>query len=240
MTSVRIVGPGRAGQSFAAAFRAVDLTVDLLDRNAAVETAGQGVDAVLIATPDRTIASIADRIEPSDAVVLHCSGATGLAPVANHDRHGSLHPLMALPDADIGARRLLNHGWFAIAGDPLVHDLVEALGGRHFVVGDDDRALYHATAAVAANHLVALMGQVERLASLVGVPVEAFLDLAQGSFDDVRAHGAAAALTGPAARDDVETLAAHVDALPPAEHALYHALVAAAQALAAQPTSAEE
>ena len=80
---------------------------------------------------------------------------------------------------------------------------------------------------------MALLGQVERLAAQIGVPLEAFLDLAQGSFDDVVTEGARAALTGPAARRDHEVLKAHRRALPAAELALYDALSAAAARLAA-------
>ncbi len=232
-SSVRIIGPGRAGRSFAEAWTQVGLDVDLLDRDASIARAADGVDVVLITTPDRFIAEVASAIDAGDAAVLHCSGATGLVPVARHHRHGSIHPLMALPSVEIGAARLRNHGWFAIAGDPVTETLVEALDGRSFVVADEQRALYHATAAVSANHLVALLGQVERLAQLVGVPAQAFFDLARGSFDDVVASGAVAALTGPAARGDQATLAAHRSALPAVERALYDTLVAAAQQLAA-------
>jgi len=237
MTSIRIIGAGRAGKSFAGAWQAVGHQVELLDRGASVASASTGADVVLIATPDRTIARVAAAIEPGDAVVVHCSGATGLAPLATHPHHGSIHPLMALPDAQIGAVRLQSGGWFAVAGHAITQELVEVLGGKHFVVADEDRSKYHATAAIAANHLVALLGQVERLAAEVGVPFDAFLDMAQGSLDDVRANGAANALTGPAARGDSETLDEHRLALAGPELALYQALVVAAEALAADTTT---
>ena len=194
--------------------------------------AAEGVDAVLIATPDSVIADVAAAIAPGGAVVLHCSGATGLEPLAMHARRGSIHPLMALPSPETGADRLRSGGWFAVAGDDFAESLVSVLGGRSFPVADESRALYHAAAAVSANHLVALLGQVERLAAAAGVPVDAYFDLARGSFDDVVAQGAVASLTGPAARGDEETLAAHRTALPADELALYDALAAAAQQLA--------
>jgi predicted short-subunit dehydrogenase-like oxidoreductase (DUF2520 family) len=116
----------------------------------------------------------------------------------------------------------------------LVHRVVDDLDGRAVAVVDGDRAAYHAAAAVASNHLVALLGQVERLADAVGVPLEAFLDLAAGSLDNVRAVGPAAALTGPAARGDEATIAAHLAALAPDERATYEALVAEARRLASE------
>ena len=201
-------------------------------RSASVVDAAAGVDAVLVCTPDAAIGATADAIRPGDAAVLHCSGATTLEPLHAHARRGSLHPLMALPDASTGSTRLVSGGWFAVAGDPIAAELVAGLGGRSFAVDDDNRARYHATAAVAANHLVALLGQVERLAASIGVPLEAFLDLAAGSFDDVGRVGAAAALTGPAARGDHATLAAHRASLPTDEVELYEVLAAAAARLA--------
>jgi predicted short-subunit dehydrogenase-like oxidoreductase (DUF2520 family) len=237
--SVRIVGPGRAGQSFASAFAEVGVSAELLARDADIALVADGVDAVLLCTPDAAIATAAAAIEPGPAAILHCSGATPLTVLDGHERIGSLHPLMALPDAETGSARLRDHGWFAVAGDPIAGALVEALGGRRFDVPDEFRARYHATAAVAANHLVALLGQVERLAASVGVPVEAFLDLAAGSFDDVRRIGATAALTGPAARGDHSTLDAHRASLPTDEVELYEVLAAAAAKLA-RPNEPDE
>lgn len=229
---MRIVGAGRAGQSFAAALTSVGYDIEVVPRGSPVEAAAEGVDGVLIATPDQAIAEVAATIRPGAAVLLHCSGATTLTALAPHEQRGSVHPLMALPSPQVGSERLLDGGWFAVDGHKLAAQLVGDLGGRSFVVSDERRALYHATAAVSANHLVALLGQVERLADLADVPAQAFLDLARGSFDDVEERGAAASLTGPAARGDHATLRAHLSALPEAERDLYETLMHAAQKLA--------
>lgn len=190
---------------------------------------------MLIATPDSAIAGVATTIDSGAAVVMHCSGATPLTVLEPHVRRASIHPLMALPDPETGAKRLgAGGGWFAVAGDPLAAELVDLLAGRRFEVADDHRALYHATAAVSANHLVALLAQVERLAGAVGVPTAAFFDLARGSLDDVVAKGAHAAITGPAARGDIATLEAHRAALDPSERPLYDALAEAATKLGQQ------
>jgi predicted short-subunit dehydrogenase-like oxidoreductase (DUF2520 family) len=87
---------------------------------------------------------------------------------------------------------------------------------------------------VAANHLVALCAQVERLAARVGVPVDAYWDMMAATLDNVAAHGPGAALTGPAARGDRATLARHIAAIGPTEEALYRVLSNAAAELAGQ------
>ena len=151
-------------------------------------------------------------------VVAHLAGSLGLDVLAPHPRRAALHPLVSLPDAEVGARRLRAGAWFAVAGDPpgslaLMEALVADLGGRSFTVADADRAAYHAAAAIASNHLVALLGQVERVAAGAGVPLEAYLDLVRATLDNVAEMGPAAALTGPVARGDWATVERHRAAL---------------------------
>ncbi len=230
---LRVVGAGRAGGALALALGRVGWEVaGLLGRGDDVRRAAEGVDLLVIATPDAAIATVAASVEPvATTVVAHLAGSQGLAVLAPHVRRAALHPLMTLPDAERGAARLPG-AWFAVAGDPLAHEVVRDLGGRGVVVADVDRARYHAAAAVASNHVVAVLGQVERLAASVGVPLEAFLALTRASVDNVEAMGAQRALTGPAARGDEITIARHLAALPEAERPMYEALVTAARRLA--------
>jgi predicted short-subunit dehydrogenase-like oxidoreductase (DUF2520 family) len=166
-------------------------------------------------------------------VVAHMAGSLGLDVLAGHAKTGSLHPLVPLPNAELGARRLTSHAWFAVAGDPLVTEAVVALGGHPLTVDDDHRVAYHAAAVVASNHLVALLAQSERIAASAGLPLEAYLDLVRATVDNVAALGPRDALTGPAARGDEVTIARHLRALPDDERALYEALSEACRRLAA-------
>ena len=222
---VRIIGAGRAGRSFEAAL-AGRAQVELLGRGSHRHAAAD-TDLLLLTVPDGAIAVCAATIEPGPSVIAHVSGATGLAALAPHDRRGSLHPLISMPSGDVGAARLRG-AWMAVSGDSLLLELARLLDGRTFAVDEDGRALYHATAAIAANHLVALMGQVERLAGSLGIPTDAFFELARGAFDDVVERSATAALTGPVRRRDWDTVRRHLTALPADERSTYLALAAAA------------
>jgi predicted short-subunit dehydrogenase-like oxidoreductase (DUF2520 family) len=234
MSSIRIVGAGRAGRSFARALAEVGHDVERpVGRLAPRAGLAHGVDVLVLAVPDDELAHVAASIDPdAGAVVVHLSGSLGLDVLAPHPRRGSLHPLVPLPNAEVGARRLLDSVTLAVAGDPLVRELGASLGARLVEVADDDRAAYHAAACVAANHVVALLGQVERIAAAVGLPVDAFLGLTRAAVDDVAALGPRAALTGPASRGDWATIARHLEALDPAERAAYGAGVALALELA--------
>ncbi|MEO8696057.1 MAG: DUF2520 domain-containing protein [Acidimicrobiales bacterium] len=239
--SFRVVGLGRAGGSFAEALRDAGWQLDgVFGRGMALDDAAVDVDVVVIATPDRAIADVARAIQPvAETAIVHLSGACGLDVLAPHTRRASVHALMTLPDAQTGAARLPG-GWFAIAGDAIAAELVSALDGRSFVVADEQRARYHAAASVASNHLVVLLGQVERLAARSGVPIAAFFPLIRASVDGVEAVGAQRALTGPASRGDDETIEAHLLALDETERPLYRVLSNAARTLASSATTPKE
>lgn len=211
----------------------------MLARGDDLTGAAAGVDVVVIATPDDAVAQVAAAIGPVETtVVLHMSGALGLDVLGPHRRRGSLHPLVPLPSAEVGRVRLRSGITFAVAGDPVATTLGRALGGRCIEIDDDHRAAYHAAACIAANHLVALLGQVERVAAVAGLGVDAFVPLAAAALQDVADLGPAAALTGPAARGDEATLARHRGALAPDEVAAYDAGVAQARRLAQDASSA--
>ncbi len=227
MMRVRIIGPGRAGRSLHLALARAHWPVeDLLGRRDDLAAAAHDVDLLVIAVPDAAVADVAAAVEPDPrSVVAHLSGSLGLGPLSGHPRRAVLHPLVAMPDPERGAERLVG-AWFGLAvdGDPLVEAVVDELHGRVVRVAEGDWARYHAAAAIAANHLVALLGQVERVAASIGAPLEAYLDLARGSLADVAALGPAAALTGPVRRGDTATVERHQAALPEEERAAYRAL----------------
>lgn len=258
-----LVGPGRAGTAVAlalhsAGWRPVAVAGRTPDAASAtrlgdrlgvatvpVGAAGRGVTLVVIATPDGAIEStaraVAGSLEPA-ALVIHLAGARGLdalAPVVDARPDvavGALHPLQTLPDGADGTD--LAGAFAAVAGPDAVVELALALGLRPFRVDDGRRARYHAAACVASNHLVALLGQVERLAAAADVGFEVFEPLVRASVDHAFAQGPRAALTGPVARGDVATVVAHLDALPGDEQGTYRALAREAHRLSERDDAA--
>lgn len=235
--AVRVIGPGRAGCSLARGLeKAGWRVVELLGRDdeASFMTAATGVDLLVIATPDGAVASVAAAVEPDPTgrcVVAHLAGALRLDVLDPHLRRAAIHPLRSLPTTTSD----LSGAWFAVAGEVLAREVVADLDGRVVAVDDAARTTYHAAAVIASNHLVALLGSVERVAAEAGVPLAAFLDLVRGTVDNVELLGPAAALTGPAARGDWATVARHRQAIPPGEVESYDALTAAAVRLLAEP-----
>lgn len=199
---ITIVGAGRLGTALAAALRAAGADVHGPLRRG--EPVGDA-PVVLLCVPDGAIAVVAATV-PAGALVGHCSGATTLDALG--EREGfSLHPLMTVTDA--GAR--FSGAGCAVAGSsPRALDaaraIAEALGMTPFAVADADRALYHAAASTASNFVVTLAAVAESLAARAGVPRAMLAPLAEAAVRNWAEHGGAAALTGPVARGDEETV----------------------------------
>ncbi len=248
--TLALIGPGRAGTTIALGLMEQGWTVSavggrapdapsttaaaacLASRPALVSDVARGAALVIVATPDRAIDQVLMTAEPAiepGALVVHLAGSRGLdvfGPLLERRtgvRVGALHPLQSFPSTTTGLERLPG-AWAAVAGDPAVSEIARSLGLRPFELADSDRGRYHAAAVVASNHLVALLGQVERLAATCSVPFEAFGPLVLGSVQNAFALGPADALTGPIARGDLNTVEQHLRDLDPGERDAYRAL----------------
>jgi predicted short-subunit dehydrogenase-like oxidoreductase (DUF2520 family) len=236
LDSIAIVGAGRLGTALATALDRAGHTVrGPLGRGAD----GAGASAVLLCVPDREIAAAAAAVAPGP-LVGHCSGATGLAPLAPHEGF-SLHPLMTVP-AGADPAVLAGAGCAVDGTTPralaAAHALAAALRMRAIRVADEDRTAYHAAASIASNFLVTLEGAAERLAGTAGVDRELLAPLVRTAVEDWVARGAAGALTGPVVRGDEETVARQRAAIAertPDLLPMFDALVEATRAVAAAP-----
>ncbi len=107
-----------------------------------------------------------------------------------------------------------------------------ASSGLHpFELADDDKALYHAGAAVASNFLVTLYRVSARLMAESGAPPEALVPLMRRVIEN------GFQLTGPIARGDWATVDAHLAAIrerAPDVEPVYRALAEATRLVAEQ------
>lgn len=233
LTNLDIVGRGRLGRTLASALARAGFGVgDPRPRG----FDGTGADVVLLCVPDAEIAAAAAAIAPRDGLLVgHCSGATGLDVLAPHEAFG-LHPLMTVT----GAGAAFAGAGCATAGSSqralaCARELAVALQMRPVAVAGEDRAAYHAAAAMASNYLVALECAAERLAATAGITRADLAPLVRASADNWAREGAAA-LTGPIARGDEATVALHREAIAertPDLLDLYDALAGATRKVAA-------
>jgi predicted short-subunit dehydrogenase-like oxidoreductase (DUF2520 family) len=183
-------------------------------------------DVVFITTPDDVIASVCSKIAEKKgfkrgAVVIHCSGALSseiLAPARALGAHvASLHPLQSFASAD-QALSLVEGSFFAVEGDDdafsMVRQIVKDVGGVSLSIAPEKKTLYHAAAVTASNYLVTVMALAIALNESAGLEkgasFKALIPLVRGTLKNIGEKGIPDALTGPIARGDLATVAAHL------------------------------
>lgn len=183
---------------------------------------------ILISTPDDAVVRVAAELarigaeELRDKVVLHTSGALNSGALkAVQDcgaAVGSMHPLQSFSGVAIPP---LEGKVFAIEGDPaairLARQIVRALGGLPVQIAAGSKVLYHAAAAFAAGHVLAIEETATRLMMLSGMKrgeaIRALLQLTRQVLENFERLGPRAAWTGPLARGDHGVVAAQLAAM---------------------------
>jgi len=138
---------------------------------------------------------------------------------ANGVETGCLHPLQTFATRETSPD--LHGTYFAVEAedvlDSVLREMVEALGGIAITLRAEDRALYHASAVLASNYVVTLLKLATDLWLRLGydraTALQALLPLLRGAVDNLETLGVPAALTGPVARGDVESVRRHIEAL---------------------------
>ncbi len=187
------------------------------------------VRLVLVTVPDREIPAAARTLASQGlapgTVVLHSSGlhtAELLAPCREAGAFvGSWHPLQSFPAGNGPVD--LQGVWCAVEGDDAAvktaEELSRALGMRPWRIEPGAKARYHAAAGLAANLSHVLVVAAGRILGEAGIPADppssALEPLMLTSLHAALGARDLEYLTGPMARGDTETLARHLDVLPP-------------------------
>jgi predicted short-subunit dehydrogenase-like oxidoreductase (DUF2520 family) len=195
--SINVIGRGRVGSAVAAR---------LDERGVALR---EDAELVLLCVPDTAIADVARVIEPGPWLA-HVSGATPLSALEPHERRFGVHPLQTFTRAR--GPEQLDGAWAAVTAESRDARergfwLAGTLGLEPFELDDAARPLYHAGAAIASNYLVTLQRAAARLFEAAGAPPEALVPLMMRTIEN------GFELTGPIARGDWDTVAAHVRAI---------------------------
>ena len=191
-----------------------------------VETIVERSELVLLAVPDAQLPGLVSGLAATGAwqpgqLVVHTAGRFGtdvLEPVRAAGAIGlAVHPAMTFTGLSMDLQRLVDCSFGVTAAAPVLpiaQALVVEMGAEPVVVAEADRPLYHAALAHGSNHVMTVLGEAMQILGEIGVahPDRVLGPLVRATVDNALASGESA-LTGPVARGDVTTVAAHVAAL---------------------------
>ena len=237
---IGIVGTGRVGAVLGAALQRAGhrlvavsaVSEQSLARAAAllpgipvrsVEEVVGHAELVLLTVPDDALPPLIAGLSATGSwqagqLVVHTSGRYGAAvfeAAAGHHVLGlALHPVMTFTGTSMDLDRLADCCFGITAPSalrPVAEALVLEMGAEPVWIEEQDRPMYHAGLAHGSNHLVTLVAQAMQVVSSAGVldPQRLIAPLLHAALDNALRLGDGA-LTGPVARGDAGTVAAHL------------------------------
>ena len=178
-------------------------------------------EVVILAVPDDQIGPLVSGLADLGAwqtghIVIHLSGASGVGLLAPASAAGAIplaiHPAMTFTGTSVDVARLVGTPFAVTAAAPflpIAQALVVEMGGEPVVV-EEDRPLYHAGLAHGANFIAGITVQTTRILAAAGIdnPALYVRPLLEAALDRALTEGVTG-ISGPAARGDAGTIAAH-------------------------------
>ncbi len=238
VTNLKIgfIGSGRVGLSLAKYFASFNLEIiGVINRDNKNEFSTQNqkinynvnqlvkaVDVIFVTTTDDQIIPVLKQIDNkllSQKVFLHCSGS-----LQNHlikqqipeINLGSLHPVAAICDRNDVS--VYNNITFTFCGNNEIEELVKIIfkqtKNNYLTIADEAKVEYHLALVEASNLVGGLLNlSVNHLLNCnIGSEPEIMQllePLVKNNINQLFENGIKAAITGPAARGDFETMSRH-------------------------------
>ncbi|MES2039901.1 MAG: Rossmann-like and DUF2520 domain-containing protein [Pseudomonadota bacterium] len=183
----------------------------------------QPADVTMLTVSDDQIANVCQQLADAGllkagSVIFHCSGAKASTELQAARLAGaavaSVHPVRSFANVDLLAEQFAGT-ICSLEGDGvalvLLVPALQATGAETVIINADNKLLYHAGSVFASNYLVTLMEVALRTYQAAGIPIETAqkmaAPLARQTLENVFNLGTQAALTGPIARGDMQTVA---------------------------------
>ncbi|MFZ6680381.1 Rossmann-like and DUF2520 domain-containing protein [Undibacterium sp. Tian12W] len=194
----------------------------------------QAADVTMLTVSDDQIASVCQQLVDAGllkagSVIFHCSGAKASTELQVAQQAGvtvaSVHPVRSFANVDLLAKQFAGT-ICSLEGDEaalaVLVPALQAIGAETVIIQADNKLLYHAGSVFASNYLVTLMEVALRTYQAAGIPAaiaqKMAAPLARQTLENVFNMGTEAALTGPIARGDMQTVALQQSRLSDWDH----------------------
>ncbi len=168
-------------------------------------------------------------------IICHCSGALSCEVFTGASDKGafvcSVHPMLAVSDKR-NAYKNFAKAFFTLEGNSYacgeIKKILESAGNKFKIIPSEKKTLYHISCVFQSNLVNALIYSGMDFIKKCGFDDEeaysAFKPLVMGNIQNVFQNGILDALTGPVERNDIYTVAKHMEALKDRDRVVYKIL----------------
>jgi len=170
----------------------------------------KNADLYILAVSDNSINKILDSID-TDFFVIHCSGATSIDIFKNHPRSGVLFPIQTISKTN---GIFFKHTPFCIEAKhetdlEILKKLVLALEGSYELLNSVQRANLHLSAVWVNNFVNHMIFKGKKICTDNNIPFSLLKPILKMTINQALINNPKNIQTGPARRDDKETLEIH-------------------------------
>lgn len=218
---IAVIGSGNAGTYFLHSLQSRGLSVAGYSRNSSkgfralssFEKDCGDFDLTLLCVPDKVVGPMSSQLPPVPGIIAHVSGVTDLSVIDNkHKLPAVFYPLMSLtPDAP---PEMENIPFCIEANDPdleaTLAGFAQSLGASAHFMPSAKRAYLHLGAVISQNFSNYLHGKAHDVLEAQGIDFRLLIPLLEQSLKRLQFSNPASVQTGPAVRNDQETIARHL------------------------------
>jgi len=230
MIKVVIIGSGNVAQHLIKAFaksaiidviqvfsRQKKAVTSLLDSNKITDNFNNlaEADLYIIAVSDDAIAKVSSQLPFENRLVVHTSGSVSLDALDKKNRKGSFYPLQTFSKkAEVDFKQIPIFLESKIETDfELLKSMAEVISEKVYKINSEQRKALHVS-AVFVNNFVNHLYQIGNEICIENkVPFEVLKPLILETANKVMSLSPKEAQTGPAIRNDEQTIASHLDFL---------------------------
>ena len=226
MIKISIIGAGNVASHLATAFmaseriqllqlyaRRTDVAMALPAGVAVVHELGalDVADLYIIAVSDSAIAGISAQLPFGDRLVVHTSGTMPFETIDPKNRRGVFYPLQTFSKEKpvVSDQIPLCIEAENSADQTLLFEVANAISEQVYAINGTQRQALHVAAVFVNNFVNQLYTVAEQICNDNGLPFDMLKPLIRETSEKVMSLSPRAAQTGPASRNDLQTIAAH-------------------------------
>jgi predicted short-subunit dehydrogenase-like oxidoreductase (DUF2520 family) len=229
MIKVVLIGQGNVASHLITAFQTSSV-IELVEINSRQIEDIPNSDITILAVSDAAINEVSSKLKSREGLIVHTSGTVNMD-VINQKRKGVFYPLQSFTkNTTIDFSKIP----FCLEAThtedlELLDLLVKSIGEKSYHITSDQRKKLH-LAAVFVNNFTNHMYQIGKdICDEHNVPFEILHPLIEETAKKVTSISPKAAQTGPAKRNDAQTIQSHLEQLNSQQQEIYQLLTKSIQ-----------